>query len=75
MGIPGELCTRPSVVSLKITNFSVTDKFFFVNTTLRPSVADLTDDLFQNINKNEVTLAVFIDLRKAFDTINHDLLL
>ena len=38
------------------------------------AVADLTDDLFNAINNREVSLAVFVDLRKAFDTVNHTIL-
>ena len=33
-------------------------------------IADFTDDLFTAINENKLTLAAFIDLRKAFDTVN-----
>ena len=32
-------------------------------------------DLLTGINKNEKILAVFIDLKKAFDTVDHDLIL
>ena len=35
------------------------------------AVADLTDDFFSAINNNEVSLSVFVDLRKAFDTVCH----
>ena len=38
------------------------------------AVADLTDDLFCAINNNELSLAVFVDLRKAFDTVSHSIL-
>ena len=38
------------------------------------SVADVTDDLFNGINNNKITLATFIDLKKAFDTVNHTIL-
>jgi len=35
----------------------------------------LIKDILQSLNKNEYTLAVFCDLSKAFDTIDHDILL
>ena len=34
------------------------------------TIADLTDDFFNQINMGNTTLAAFIDLRKAFDTVN-----
>ena len=34
------------------------------------TIADLTDDIFGAINRGETTLAAFIDLRKAFDTVD-----
>ena len=39
------------------------------------SIADLTDNLFTGINKGMVSLGAFIDLRKAFDTVDHAILL
>ena len=39
------------------------------------SIADLTDSLFSTINNNHISLAAFIDLRKAFDTVDHRILL
>ena len=39
------------------------------------TVAKLTDDIALNINKNKCTVATFIDFRKAFDTVNHKILL
>ena len=34
--------------------------------------ADFTDDIGVGLNLNEYTLASFVDLQKAFDTVNHD---
>ena len=39
------------------------------------SIADLTDNLLQNVNEGRTSLAAFVDLRKAFDTVNHEILL
>ena len=38
------------------------------------TIADLTDDLFTGINQGLTSLAVFIDLKKAFDTVDHKIL-
>ena len=38
------------------------------------AVADLTDDLFSANNDSEMSIAVFVDVRKAFDTVHHDIL-
>ena len=43
------------------------------STTL--SIVNLTDSLFTAINNHETSFAIFIDLKKAFDTVNHDILL
>ena len=39
------------------------------------TVASLTDDILLGLNDKEYTVASFIDLKKAFDTINHEILL
>ena len=33
------------------------------------------NDIFSAMNENEVLLAVYIDAMKAFDTVNHNILL
>ena len=38
------------------------------------TVAELTDDILLGINDKNYTLAAFIDLRKAFDTVSHEIL-
>ena len=39
------------------------------------TIADLTDDIFTGINKGYTSRAAFIDLQKAFDTVNIEILL
>ena len=39
------------------------------------TIVRFTEDLYQNINNGLTSIAVYIDLRKAFDTVNHILLL
>ena len=39
------------------------------------TVASLTDDILEGLNDRKFTTASFIDLKKAFDTINHKILL
>ena len=36
---------------------------------------ELTEEISTAINNKQITIGVNIDLKKAFDTINHDLLL
>ena len=38
-------------------------------------IGDLTDDLFVAMNNQEVTTAVFIDFKKAFDTVSLNMLI
>ena len=39
------------------------------------TIANFTDDISLNINKGECTIAAFVDFKKAFDTVNHDILI
>ena len=36
---------------------------------------ELVDKITQAIERNEFTLGIFVDLSKAFDTVNHNILL
>ena len=38
------------------------------------TVAEFTDDVLFGINNKNYTLAAFVDLRKAFDTVSHEIL-
>ena len=35
----------------------------------------MLDDIYSNINNQQITFSIFIDFRKAFDSINHEILL
>ena len=48
---------------------------FRSNHSTTSSVAALTDDIFSGINCQKVTVAIFADLAKAFNTVNHKILL
>ena len=48
---------------------------FRKNKSTIASATELTDDIGQGLNENMYTVACFVDLRKAFDTVNHDVLI
>ena len=39
------------------------------------AITDLIDKVCKAVDQNETTLGIYLDLSKAFDTINHDILL
>ena len=39
------------------------------------AITDLVDTVYKAVDQNETTLGNYLDLSKAFDTINHDILL
>ena len=77
--LPGKIMEK--IVHNRITNFLEENKFlsnyqggFRKGFSTTATIADLTDDLYLNVNKGLTTLASFIDLKKAFDTVNLDIL-
>ena len=39
------------------------------------SIAKVTDDIFEGIKQKQMIIAAFIDFKKAFDTVNHTVLI
>ena len=77
--LPGKMLEK--IVHKRITEFWETNDFlskdqggFRKGFSTVATIADLTDDLFVQINKGNTTLATFFDLRKAFDTVNTNIL-
>ena len=48
---------------------------FRKNRSTTHSITNLTNSILDAVNKQETCLAVFIDLKKAFDTVNHSILI
>ena len=78
--LPGKLIER--AVHTKLSEYLEQNKLlnefqggFRTGHSTIGTVADLTDDILLNINDNKCTLVTFIDFRKAFDTVNHAILL
>ena len=73
--LPGNMLEK--IVHKRISNFWDNNDFLTKNQggfrkghSTTATIGDLTDDLFQEINKGNTSLAAFVDLRKAFDTVN-----
>ena len=78
--LPGKLLEK--IVHKRLSEFLEENNFLTDNQggfrkgySTVSTIADLTDDLFKEINMGRTTLAAFIDLKKAFDTVNLDILL
>ena len=77
--LPGKLIEKIAhhkIVSFLENNDILSDKQngFRKGLCTVSAVADLTDHLFSAINKSETSLSIFVDLRKAFDTVCHNIL-
>ena len=78
--LPGKLLEKIAHAHLSHffeSNDILTDKqgVFRKGFSTASSIADLTDSPLSNVNEELKSMATFIDLRKAFDTVDHAILL
>ena len=48
---------------------------FRSNHSTNTALLDVTDHILKNANDGKVTASIFIDLKKAFDTVSHEMLI
>ena len=65
-----------------VYNYFAENKFLFpkqfgfqINTSTEHAILELMHNITKSFEKNEYMLGVFIDLKKAFDRVNHEILL
>ena len=78
--LPGKLLEK--VVHSRLSAFLDDNNFltdqqggFQKGHSMTSTTADLTDNIFSEMNKEGTTLAAFVDLKKAFDTVDPTILL
>ena len=48
---------------------------FRENNSTELAVTTFYDRLLKNLSENEITCSIFLDIRKAYDSVNHEILL
>ena len=68
------------LIHKRLNNFLEQRKVFYaflfgfrLNISTSNALMSITENIQTHLDKNELTLRVFIDLRKAFDTVDHDI--
>lgn len=72
-----EKCLKKRLMSfLEENNLLSTNQFGFIkNKSTDDAIFQLTSNLYKALDDSEKALAIFLDLAKAFDTVNHSILL
>ena len=70
------------IIYNRVYNYFVENKLLFpkqfgfqINTSTEHAILELVRNITKSFENNEYVLGVFIDLKKAFDTVNHEILL
>ena len=78
--LPGRILEK--IISSKITkhledtNYFADQQYGFrQNRSTTQALSTLLDELFSAMNEGEVAITIFFDFKKAFDTVDHDILL
>ena len=45
------------------------------NNSTELAITTFYDKLLKNLDENKITFSIFLDLRRAFDSVNHEILL
>ena len=61
---------------LKLNNILCTNQFGFrKNSNTSDAIIEFLDYVYSSLDKKQSTIAVYLDFSKAFDTVNHEILM
>ena len=59
----------------RLYDFLETNNFFYEYHSTSQAVMEVLDYIYQHSDCQEVTMGIYLDLQKAFDTVNHTILI